>query len=137
MATELKRFKPDELILSQEEAARVLKFFFPDKPINPGSLTDDDRSFAQGLLVEAVDASAKMGYVEVLFDKTFMKVPTDFSYIKSLAKALCKRALTNWFRSATGKDLADPQIYVSVRNTLALNFRSAWSIRMQTGELTY
>jgi len=78
-----------------------------------------------------------MGYVQVLYDKAFMKTPTDFSFVKDLAKALCKQALKEWFRHATGKDMSDPQIYVSVRNTLARNFRSVWAIRIQTGELTY
>jgi hypothetical protein len=137
MATELKRFAPAEIKLTQEEAARVLKFFFPDEPIDPGLLTDNDRNFAQGLLVEAIDASTEMGFVEVLYDKTFMKPPTDFSFIKDLAKALCKQALKDWFRHATGKDFTDPKIYESVRRTIRRNFRSVWVIRINSGELTY
>jgi hypothetical protein len=137
MAAELKRFAPGEIKISFEEAARILKFFFPDAPIAAGSLTSDDLSFAQGLLVEAIDASSEMAYVQRLYEKTFMKPPTDFTFIKDVAKSLAKQALTNWFRHATGKDLQDPQIYESVRRTISRNFRSVWAIRLSTGELTY
>lgn len=137
MAVSLKHFQPFELALNKEQAGRVLRFFFPDQPIDPGILTDDDVSFAQALLVEAIDASNEMGYAQVLFDKAFMKVPADFSFVKDLVKAVCRRAAQNWFRHATGKDMSDPQIYESVRLTIARNFRSVWAIRLQTGELTY
>ena len=137
MAAELRRFAPNEIRITQEQAARILKFFFPDQPIAAGSVTPEDMNFAQGLLVEAVDASSQMGYVQVIFDKTFMQVPADFGFIKDLAKALCKHALKEWFRHATGKDLSDPQIYVSVRNIIARNFKSAWALRIQGAELTY
>lgn len=100
-------------------------------------LTDEDVSFAQALLIEAVDSSREMSYVQVIFEKAAYKVPTDFSFIRDLAKELCKRAVKNWFRHATQKDLSDPQIYESVANTIRRNFRTVWAIRVQTGELTY
>ena len=123
--------------LLPEQAARVLRFFFPDQPIDAGRLTSADIAFAQALLIEAVDASAEMSYVEVLFDKAFMKPPTDYSIIKDVAKSLCQQALKNWFRHVTGEDLGHPEIYAAVRSQLARNFRSAWIFRMQTGDLVY
>ncbi len=137
MGGSLKHFQPAEVVISKEQAGRTLRFFFPDQPIDAFSLSTEDVGFAQALLIEAVDSSKEMGYVQVVFDKTFMKIPTDFSFIKDILKALGKRALQNWFRHATKKDLDEPQIYESVRRTLAVNFRSIWAIRLQTGELAY
>ena len=138
MATaELQHFAPTDVRISPEQAQRVLRFFFPDQPVDAANLTKDDIAFAQGLLIEAVDASTQMSYVQVLYDKAFMKLPVDYSIIKDVAKSLCRQAARTWFRHVTGEDLRDPQIYESVRSQLARNFRSAWIIRMQTGELTY
>src|SRR5277367_4136834 len=124
MSVSLKHFQSSEIVFNQEQAGQVLRFFFPDQTIDPGTLTDNDISFAQALLVEAIDASNEMGYVQIIFDKAFMKIPNGFSIIKDLAKAVCRRAAMNWFRHATGKDMSDPQIYELVRMTLARNFRS-------------
>src|SRR6185437_4119016 len=129
VTAELQHFAPTDLRLLPEQASRALRFFFPDQPIDAGRLTNADIAFAQALLIEAVDASAEMSYVEVLFDKAFMKAPTDYSIIKDVAKSLCRQAVKNWFRHVTGDDLANPQIYAAVRNQLSRNFRSTWIIR--------
>jgi hypothetical protein len=136
MSVNLQHFSGADLRLDQEQTRRVLKFFFPGTDIDHINITDDDRSFAQALLVEAIDASTSMSYVQIIFEKMYTP-PTDFGFIKDLAKAFVKNALVNWFRHATGKDFKDPKIYMTVRNQLALNFRSVWVIRLQTGELTY
>jgi hypothetical protein len=137
MSVELKRFNRTELMLTNEQAWRVLRFFWPDTSILPGDLTDDDCSFAQALLVEGIDSSYHMGFVNHLFSSFYMKVPTSFSSIRDMVKGFAKVALKHWFRHATGADLKDPKIYESVRATLARNFRSVWKIRQTTGELTY
>jgi hypothetical protein len=138
MATaQLQHFAPTDLRMSPEQAQRVLRFFFPDQPIDASSLTQDDIAFAQGLLIEAVDASAEMSYVNVLYDKAFMKLPTDYSFLKDVASSLCRQAARNWFHHVSGEALRNPQIYESVRVQLARNFRSVWVLRMATGELTY
>ena len=65
----LKHFGSSDIKISQEHAGSILRFFFPDQPISPGQLTTEDVGFAQALLIEAVDASTEMGYVELLFNK--------------------------------------------------------------------
>jgi len=67
----LRHFTPAEIVITRVEAGRILRFFFPAQSIPP-ALTDEDISYAQALLVEAVDVSAEMGYVQVLFDKALM-----------------------------------------------------------------
>jgi hypothetical protein len=135
---ELKRFEPDEIQLTQEEAWHVLRFFWPNTNVPPGSLSPEDRGFAQGLMIEAVERSYAMGYVESLYRSFFGPgvAPTS-SALKKAIKSFAKKAIKNWFRHASGKDLEDPKIYESVRRSLARNFRSVWEIRAQTGELTY
>jgi hypothetical protein len=48
----LRHFKADEVVVDQEQAFRLLKFFWIEPGIIPGSLTVDDRAFAQALLLE-------------------------------------------------------------------------------------
>lgn len=132
----LRHFSKDEIKISREQASRILRFFFPDQSVSPNE-TDEDVAFAQALLLEAIDKSNDEGYIEILFRQLYGKVPTDFSFIKDVAKEFCKRALKNWFKHATGKDLEDPEIYENVRATIRLNFRSVWAIRVQGGDLTY
>jgi hypothetical protein len=133
----LRHFTPAEIVITREQAARILRFFFPGQPLGPHTLNDEDISYAQALLIEAVDASTEMGYVQILFDNAFMKVPADLSFIKDIAKAFAKQAAKNWFRHASGKDLSNPQIYESVLKTISWKQGTTWQIRMQTGELTY
>jgi len=137
MSVELKRFKSDEIYLDQEQAWRVLRFFWPNTNIPPGSLSETDRAFAQGLLVEAIDGSYHMGFIEIIFRTFAYKVATSFGDLKDMIKEFLKQATEHWFKHATRKDLKDPKIYESVRVTLARNFRTVWDIRIASGELTY
>lgn len=134
---ELKHFNESEVKLSQHDAFAVLRFFWLEPGVAPQQLTLQDRAFAQALLVEAIDRSYDMGYVEIIFRTFYGKIPTSFAAIRDLVKSFAKAAAKHWFEHATGKDLQDPKIYESVRRTLAANFRSVWQIRVQTGELTY
>src|SRR5437867_1566513 len=120
MSADLRRFSESEVFLSQEQAWRALKFFWPDISIAPGALTVGDRSFAQALLVEAIDSSYQEGFVEIIYRVFFMKVPQSFSAIKDMVKEFAKKALKHWFKHATGADLQDPKIYDNIRKTLAL-----------------
>ena len=54
----LRKFKPEELIFDDNETILILKFIFKNKHalIDRMKITDRVREFAQGLLVEAVDA---------------------------------------------------------------------------------
>lgn len=137
MGVELKRFKRDELFLDQEKAWRVLRFFWPDASVLPASLTEADRGFAQGVLLEAIDGSYHMSFVEIIFRAFAYKVAGSFGDIKDMVRDFVKQASQRWFQHATGEDLKNPKIYESVRKTLANSFRSVWKIREATGELTY
>jgi hypothetical protein len=134
----LRHFTKDEIYVSQDDARALLRFFFPTEQVpDAGALTDEDRGFAQALLLEAVDKSYAMSFVQDIYDVFYGKVPTGFDVIKDMLKDFVKKAAKTWWDHATGKDLADPKIYNAVKVALTANFRSIWNIRMQTGELTY
>jgi hypothetical protein len=127
----LRRFTASEVRLDNQQAFDVLRFFFQhNTSINISQITIEDRAFAQALLVEAVDASFQMGFVESIFRSAMSLTPS----VKDIIKGLLKYAAKSWFRHATGRDMSDPKIYESVRVTLVRNFRSVWSLRTQTGE---
>jgi len=134
----LRRFSPEELVLSASDALAVLRFFWPNEANNLGSVTDADRGFAQALLVEAVDASCTMGVAESIYKKFLMKVPTSFKEIAKSAARIALEAIKNrWLKRCGSITAADVKIYESVRATLARSFRAVLLLRLQTGELTY
>jgi len=135
VAPELRRFNSSELRLSREQALRVLRFFFLRVNISAADLTEQDIAFAQGLLVQAIDSSYQMGFVQVIAD-VFWKVPANLE-IADLVIEFGKGAAKNWFRHATQKDLMSAKIYESVRTTVRANFQTVWDQRMSGLELTY
>lgn len=130
----LKKFSGDEIVLSNQEAWQVLVFFFGGNAgISPAALTENDRSFAQALLLEAIDASEAMGFIESIFSSA-MKLKPD---VKDILKSMAKYYVKTWFRKATKGELEDPKIYQSIKNSLTRNWRSAWEIRTLTDQPVY
>lgn len=120
----LKRPDPPKRILKDaSDAHRVLTFFFGKGNVRLGvaNLGEQDIEFAQALLVEGIDASYKMGYVESLFRAVAGK-----GKIKDIIKDFGKKALKHWFNHATEDDLRNAKIYKKVRNEARRNFNSAW-----------
>ena len=121
-AVHLRRFQADELILKEEDTLTILLFFWPTEfqleahpPVSVGM-----RSFAQALLIEAIDASYAMGFVDALFRSTSNPSSSAVAVIKRFGR----QASQHWFDHAEPKDLRDIKIYESVRRTLALSFRT-------------
>lgn len=131
----LKHFQKNEIKITRSDARKILIFFFGGNNVPTSeSLTDEDVAFAQALLLEAIDKSYAMGYVEAVFNSFYMKVPTD---IAEMMKDFARNAAKNWFDHAAGKDLSNPKIYEMVRVTISNNFSQVWAIRMGGGDLTY
>ncbi len=120
----LREFEARELLFDEEESKTILKFLFKgavsESQIESMQVTDRVRGFAQGLLVEAVDASYAMGYIEALFRASVN--PTGGA--AKIMKSFGKKAVKHWFKHATAADLRDIKIYESVRLRLAINFKS-------------
>lgn len=132
---QLRHFSPSELVLSPEDTVAVFRFFWPEMDLSGlGPITDSDREFAQGLLLEAVDASCTMEITESIFNKFYLKVPKDFgSIFKSAASIAAKATANRWLGKCKKIDPSKVKIYDSVRKTLARNFVTVMRIRLQTG----
>lgn len=116
----LRKFSPDELLFNEDETRQILKFFFKSQQQTIKQLTVNDtvREFAQGLLVEAIDASNAMGYVQALFKS----VANPTAGAKKVITKFAKKASKNWFKHAKPKDLLNVEIYETVRSRLEINF---------------
>ncbi len=119
----LRAFTPEELIFDEEETKEILTFIFPSRAslIQPLVINDKIREFAQGLLVEAVDASYALGFVAIIF--RFAYFQPGLSAFKFLAKFIAK-ASSQWFKHAKATDLATVKIYDRVRDQLQRAFDS-------------
>jgi len=121
----LRSFKSSELIFDDDETKEVLKFFFiHDHELIDGLVVNDKiRGFAQGILVEAVDATYAIGFVEIVH-KTFNLQPP-VRMRKILAK-FGRRAAVYWFKNAKATDLINVRIYNIVRTVIGSNFRKTF-----------
>jgi len=118
----LRKFNESELIFDEIETKIILKFFFTSSrsQITSMTVTKRVREFAQGLLLEAVDASYAMGFVEALFRASANPGAGPLKVIKKFGK----KAVKHWFKHATEDDLLDVKIYEIVRQRLEVNFRT-------------
>lgn len=133
----LRHFSSNELLFDQQQTFTILRYFGLEPGIQAASLTDEDRSFAQALLLEAVDASYEMGYVNIVFDVFYMKPAISFAKVRDMAKEFLEKAAEHWFEHATKEDLRDPKIYENVRVRIQSLARSVWRIRENDGVMTY
>ena len=133
----LKHFKPEELLFDKEQSFRILQYFAIEPGITPAAFTDEDRSFAQALLVAAVDSSYQMGFVHAIFDVFYMKPAASVDDVSGMCKEFLEKAVENWFEHATKEDLREAKIYDYVRTVMGNKAQTAWRIRVQTGEMIY
>jgi hypothetical protein len=131
---ELRKFSGPEIVLNQQQAWQVLVFFFGGNAgAVPGWLTDNDRSFAQALLVEAVDASYQISWIQTLMTSALTPNPS----ITGILAHLALKAGRDWLQSRNPANFKDAKIYKMVKDQLTLNWRSAWQIRIDTGDPVY
>ncbi len=119
----LKQFKKDELLFNEDETLTILKFIFKPadhKLIDSLPMSEYLRVFAQGLLVEAIDASYSVGYVKGLFESVANPTKGAMKIIKSFGR----KAASHWFKNASVHDLQNVKIYDFVRDNIARSFRT-------------
>lgn len=127
-------YKTGDVFISEQEGWEILVWFFGGNAgISPSTITYNDRSFAQALMFEAIAASKKISFIEGLWKKTIMPPKSISSLLKQIAK-LTAKALWEHLKPA---DLEDPKIYKMVKDQLTRNWRSAWQIRVETGDPVY
>ncbi|MFK5915576.1 MAG: hypothetical protein QM484_14510 [Woeseiaceae bacterium] len=118
----LRKFKKEELIFDNQETVIILKFIFKNKHglIDGLEINDRIREFAQGLLLEAVDASYALGFIHALFGGVF----NPGAGAKKVFMKFARKALKHWFKHASAKDLMNIKIYDIVRRQLVRSFSS-------------
>lgn len=124
----LRSFDEADLIFDDTETRDILKFFFAHlaQRIEAAPLTTSLRSFAQGLLIEAIDATYALGYIEIL-------LRTSYNPGSGMRKALLKigrKAAQHWFKHAAQKDLLNAKISSRVRDRLAVNFKTHFQLML-------
>jgi hypothetical protein len=128
--------KPPHVTLSGADAAALAKWLYGSR-LGASQMTQDDRGFLQAVLVEMIEASFAMGFVEALFH-AMAKIPEGPTQVlKSFLKGAGKTFVRYRDRDDLEKMIAEPKIYQSVLSTATLRTRSLWAIREQTGELIY
>lgn len=94
----LRQFKPEELLFNEDETRIVLKFIFAPTDhelIDSLPMSDALREFAQGLLVEAIDASYAVGFVKAIQESAAN--PTKGA--REILKSFAKKAAIHWFKA--------------------------------------
>lgn len=128
----LRSFSKGELVLNNEDALKVFAFFFEDTHgITSKEITDQDRAFAQALMVEAIQSSQAFGVTEILFKLFGTGTASKFSIVKGITEFMIKKGKSLWFNNR----IKHPLIYETVRKTIAYAFvHSEWGARWATGE---
>lgn len=122
--------------ISKAEGHTVLSWLF-SVSIKSKDLTDADVCFAEALLVELLNSSFAMGFIEAIFRASAGIPSGPKKVIVSFLKGAGKNLLTYKDKDDLSKMIEDPKIYKSVKDKLSVNYRSVWGIREATGELTY
>jgi hypothetical protein len=123
----LKKFEPSEIIFSDEEIIQILLFFFPgyEGSLANFSMNHSMREFAQGLLIEAIDASYAMGFVEIIFRNAYAQPGLD---AKSFIKTFAKKATKAWLKHLKPIDFEKVKIYDTVKNQLSISFKTPFTL---------
>jgi hypothetical protein len=123
----LDKYKNDRLVISTPDAGRVLVFFFHQVP--PG-LDDNDRRFAQALILAAAEATAEIGLLERLWRSASSPTAKPMGILKDVAKSILKYL----GRPRKLVDAIDAPNYDMVINAIAYGFSSVWRARIQTDD---
>ena len=124
----LRNFSEKELIFDEAETKDILKFFFQHlrQRIEAAAITTELRNFAQGLLVEAIDATYALGYIEIVWRTSYNP---GLGMMKAFSKVGSKAA-KHWFKHATQQDLLKAKISSRVRDKLAHSFASVFPMML-------
>ena len=129
--------KPKKVVLKPQQAHAIMTWLYGKTSVAAKDFTKEDCGFAQAMLVEMLNASFAMGFVEALF-RAAAKLP---SGPKKVITAFLKGAGKNLVKYKDKDDLKEmmkePVIYKSVQSQMARMCKSVWKIREQTGELIY
>ena len=134
----LQIFEEHELLYTKQQAWQVLVFFFGgNAKSTPIWMGNTERSFAQTLMIQALEMSAGMTWIRRIF--TNMVAPS--ATITSLAsKTVNEGAKSGWFsfiglRFLQGQKT--PVIYKSIVNSIYWKQSKIWDLRVQDLKFIY
>ena len=126
MAT-MDKYKNDRLVISKEDAGKILEFFFHKLP---PAIDDNDRRFAQGIIMAAAEATAEITFLEKIWRVASSPTAKPIGVLKAIAKATLKFL----GRPKTLIQAIDTPNYEMVINSIAYGFSGVWNTRIQTDD---
>jgi hypothetical protein len=122
----LQDIPPSQLIYNERETKQILSFFWPEYAlrIRQLAITDAVRSFAQALLIVAIDSSNSMGYVKDIFDVISRAITRPDTNVEGLAKKLAMNFTNHWWKYTRSQDLQKVKIFETVRVQIARSHRT-------------
>lgn len=110
------------LVLSDTDVRDIFNTIFDNTKANSiQTITQEDKQKALLFMRELIDKSCDVGLIHGILKTSYKLRPN----LKKIAKVLVKHTIT---------DCDQDKYYVSVRNTIAWKFKSAYEIRLQTGD---
>jgi|GEM_PF-2273005 len=137
--TKLKKIPNYDVVLSESEAKDVLCLIFGDAVSLPSKLSDLDRKFSQEILLELIDKSISMGIIEALAKDALSLTPS----MKKITIAILGESIKHlyWYNNKSKEEIlnsiSNVKLYRTVANQIALNWKSAWEVRVQSGTPIY
>lgn len=124
---QLLQFNRSQIVLSDQEAWCVLAYFFDHPGVHADDLTENDLSFAQALVIEAIEQSYGYGFL-------YPNQPIYLAeQIKKIVITVLKKTGGNWnWTAALPALLKRPDIHIDVRTKLSQNHIWNWIARVKT-----
>ncbi len=129
--------KPTLIVLKPDDAHKIISWLYGRTSVRATEFTKDDCGFAQALLVEMLNASFAMGFIEALL-RSAAKIPSGpKAVMQNFLKGAGKNSLKYKDLDDLKKMMKEPVIYKATQDQVAQMTRSPWNIREASGELTY
>ncbi len=124
-----KKLSEYPLKITQQDACTVLKRFFSQVP-SQNALDENDRRFAQDLLLSAAYGSIGIGLIEALWKKASSPTAKPLGIIKAIAKPLLQALQA----PRNVQDALNTDMYDIIINAISYRNRSQWEVRIQTDD---
>lgn len=120
--------------IKEADALAIFEWLHGKSGLTAKDMTKEDRGYAEAILIEMLNASFAMGFIEALL-RSAMKIPGGpkkvlIAFLKGAGKNLVKYK----DKDDLQKMMKKPVIYKSVYNTVKLKTKSIWGIRVSIGE---
>lgn len=116
-----------DLLLSEAEAGEVLKFFFEKLP---PKVDENDRRFAQALILQSARASSRMSVVEGVFRSAISPAATPSGVVRAIAR----RVLSELAEPDTVQAALEREQYSAVVNDVRRKWKSPWADRLEQND---